>query len=586
MALSLRFTACLCAGVLTAAACGKPPAEGPLPRDLSLAGKVVDASGAPVTGALVVLFADTTSAAQPPADFEPPPAVTRADGTYRFEHVPGADYVVMADRKTSADAASERGSARVTLRANADGVEVKLRQLMDLTGRVVDAEGKPVAGAEVDVEAESQRPEDPGEQQLQTRSDGSGVFALRGLSANAYALRVQSPDLYPVPLKQVTPGGAPLSVQVERCARIQARVVAADGSPLAQVRFNGELRDLVDGAFEQPVCDDLEAFPSLKDRAVTFSAPGFVPRTAQVNGLKRGQKVELGELKLERPRGLRVNIVDAASGVPLVAPDVRVLSPELEQVTARFTKKGEVRVDGLPSDVNKVRLAVPGFVPVEVAVPQGDAPATAKLSRGLSVKGQVLNGAGLPNAGVKLRVLGAAGVQEVTTDAAGRFTASGLLAGPVRVVLGGVRFGAQVMPREPVEDVCHAVAGEQADLVFRAPTQWSEVSARISGGEVVRAVVVSGHQQVDGTLLQTGEPWPAEEGAAREAWVAKHPWGDPGIDVAGVRTARQLKGTLDFGRLGNGAYTLLAESRDGKKLKLPFEVADKPVELAAEFPAK
>ncbi|MBM4379296.1 MAG: carboxypeptidase regulatory-like domain-containing protein, partial [Deltaproteobacteria bacterium] len=128
MALSPRLTACLCAGVLLAAACGKPPAEGPLPRDLTLAGKVVDAAGAPVTGALVVLFSDTGSPVQPPAGFEPPPAITRADGTFRFEHVPGADYVVMADRKTAADAAGERGSARVSLRAHAEGVEVRLRQ--------------------------------------------------------------------------------------------------------------------------------------------------------------------------------------------------------------------------------------------------------------------------------------------------------------------------------------------------------------------------------------------------------------------------------------------------------------------------
>ncbi|MBM4379554.1 MAG: carboxypeptidase regulatory-like domain-containing protein, partial [Deltaproteobacteria bacterium] len=502
------------------------------------------------------------------------------------EHVPGADYVVMADRKTAADAAGERGSARVSLRAHAEGVEVRLRQLMDLTGRVVDAEGKPLAGAEVDVESESPRPEDPGEQQLHTRSDANGVFALRGLSANAYALRVQSPDIYPVPLRQVTPGGAPLELKVGRCARIRARLVADDGSPLSQVRFNGELRDLEAGTFEQPVCDDLEAFPALKDRAVTFSVPGFVPRTAQVSGIQRGQTVDLGELKLDRPRGLRVNVVDAAGGAPLVAPDVRVLSPELEQVTARFTKKGEVRVDGLPPGTEKVRLLVPGFVPLELSVPAGDAPATAKLSRGLAVKGVVQNGAGLPSVGVKLRVVGAAGTHEVATDGNGRFTASGLLPGPVRVVLGGVRFGAQALPREPVEDVRHAVAGDSTELVFRAAVQWSEVSVRMGGGEVARAVVVSGHQPVDGTLLQTGEPWPAEEGAAREAWVARHPWGDPGIDVAGVRTARQLRGALDFGRLGNGAYTLLAESRDGKKLKLPFEMADQAVELAAEFPAK
>ena len=583
---SPRLNACLWAGLLAAAACDRSPAVGTLPRDLHLAGRVVDAAGAPVTGALVVLFADTGSTAQPPADFEPLPVMTRADGTFRFERVPGADYVVMADRKTASDSASERGSARVSLRAHADGVEVKLRQLLDLTGRVVDAEGRPVPGAEVDVEAGSVRPEDPGEQQLHALTDGSGTFALRGLSGEAYALRVQSPDIYPVPLRQVTPGGQPLQLQVERCARVKARLLTEEGTPLVQVRFNGELRDLLEGAFEQPVCDDLEAFPSLKDRAMSFSAPGFVPRSAQVNGLKRGQLVDLGELRLERPLALRINVVEAAGGAPLVAPDVRVLSPELEQVTARFTKKGEVRVDGLPQGTQTLRLLVPGFVPVALTLPKGDAPVTAKLSRGLSVRGQVQNGAGLPAVGVKLRVVGAAGTQEVTTDAGGRFTASGLLPGPVRVVLGGVRFGAQALPREPVEDVRHAVAGESSELLFRSPSEWSDVTARLSGAEVARAVVVSGQLPVDETLLRTGEPWPAQEGPARDAWLTQHPWGDPGIDVAGVRTARELKDGLDFGRLGNGAYTLLAESRDGRKVKLPFEVAGQPVTLDGKFPAK
>jgi hypothetical protein len=198
----------------------------------------------------------------------------------------------------------------------------------------------------------------------------------------------------------------------------------------------------------------------------------------------------------------------------------------------------------------------------------------------------VQNGEGLPAAGVKLQVVGAAGTQEVATDNGGRFTASGLLPGPVRVVVGGMRFGAQAQPREPVEDVRHAVAGDPSDLLFQAPSQWSEVTARLGGGEVARAVVVSGQQPVDGTMLQGGEPWPSEEGTAREAWLASHPWGDPGIDVRGIRTARQLKDALDFGRLGNGPYTLLAESRDGRKLRLPFEVADKPLELSAKFPAK
>ncbi|MEN9797881.1 MAG: hypothetical protein RL653_1577 [Pseudomonadota bacterium] len=581
---ALPLSTCL-AAVLWLAACGKP-ADGPLPKSLSLSGVVKDESGAPVPGALVVLFADTAGTAQPPAAYEPAPAISRADGTFTFEQVPGADYVVLADRRTPPGAPSERGSARVSLRANATGVEVRLRKLLDLLGDVVDSEGKPVAGVEVDVEAETPRPEDPGEQQLHAVTNAEGRFVLRGLSPMAYSLRLQSPELYPVPLKQLTPGGEALKLSVERCAAVHAKVVDPEGTPLTQLRFNGEIRDLAAGAFHQPICDDLEAFPALKDRLLHFSAPNFVPRSVPVNGLRRGQRVDLGTLKLDRPRGLRVNVVEASGGAPVVAPDVRVVAPSLEQVTARFTKKGEVRVDGLPPGVTTLTLAVPGFIPAEVTVPGGDAAATARLSRGLSIRGVVKNGAGLPAGNQKLRVVGTDSEQELSTDAAGRFTASGLKPGPVRVVMGGQRFGAQAISREQVEDVRHAVAGDTAELEVRPSVAWQEVTVKVKGGTVERAVVVAGQQKVDDSVLRHGEPWPLAEGAAREAWLASHPWGDPGVDVAGIRTAREVPGGLDFGRLGNGRYTLLARSKDGRTARVPFEVEEGPVALAVEFGPK
>jgi RNA polymerase sigma factor (sigma-70 family) len=107
-----------------------------LRRGNAIAGRVVDREGHPVRGARVRL-GNAWEGDQPIVE-------TDQDGRFRLEHVPAGEKTLTAQAKGHGPAV-----IKLQVRPEAASVEVKLGIARTIMGRVVDARGKPVAGAQV-----------------------------------------------------------------------------------------------------------------------------------------------------------------------------------------------------------------------------------------------------------------------------------------------------------------------------------------------------------------------------------------------------------------------------------------------------
>src|SRR5579883_1649814 len=118
-----------------------PPAIQPAPPAIPVRGVVLDPTGKPVPGAKLVVFDDEAGG---PA---PQPA-TGPDGRFAFDLPPAQD----AGWRTVLASATGLGVGWVKLKADpVRDTVVRLVPDVPVTGRVIDLEGRPVAGATVDV---------------------------------------------------------------------------------------------------------------------------------------------------------------------------------------------------------------------------------------------------------------------------------------------------------------------------------------------------------------------------------------------------------------------------------------------------
>lgn len=243
-----------------------------------LAGVVVDAAGAPVPGAEVHVYLRTDATNR---RYE-----VAADAAGRFV----LNDVWPAGTTLEALAPGHGASAPVKFvprpGERRDGLVLRLGAARRLTGRVVDAEGAPVAGARV--RARQQR----GRWLSDTvRTDGDGRFAVDGVSDGPHLLVVQVEGQPRLQRSGVTPG-TDVEVVLHGGGRVRGALTEAGGAPVGAAiatvtvtRFVREGETAADlpppaarasvdgGAFE---VDGL--VPGTYDLAV--AVPGYLPAPA------------------------------------------------------------------------------------------------------------------------------------------------------------------------------------------------------------------------------------------------------------------------------------------------------------------
>jgi protocatechuate 3,4-dioxygenase beta subunit len=219
----------------------------PLTPGTTVSGRVVDANGAGVSGALVAwantdMSLDETSfrVFSPFSDYgRMSEKQTDGQGRYRMGVPPGSGCVI-----------AEKPGLRVGAKCHVDvqighetsGVDIVLRDGLRITGRVVDASGSPIAGADV-LATTPDTAHDPSMRRAyryRVKSGADGRFVMNGLPPQAMALaaltETASSPLVDVDLEKQR--SADVELRLEYNGTLAGVVKESDGKPVAFASVN------------------------------------------------------------------------------------------------------------------------------------------------------------------------------------------------------------------------------------------------------------------------------------------------------------------------------------------------------------
>lgn len=187
----------------------------------------------PVAGAVVsitigTVFADAALRALPDAG-QGLVATTAADGSFELTHVPGQG-VVQASAVAKGFARQLKTNLELKGAAPID-VDFALLPGQAIGGRVVDADGAPVAQARVEA-----WPTEASGEPLVGVTGGDGAFEVLGLGQGKHAVKAARPGYHAALAANVESGRADVTLTLRRQGRVRARVVGGDGAPVRRFR--------------------------------------------------------------------------------------------------------------------------------------------------------------------------------------------------------------------------------------------------------------------------------------------------------------------------------------------------------------
>jgi len=303
-------------------------AVNPVPApEVPLSGRVVDRAGAPVAEARIL--------ARWEASFRPeraPDRVVQADAQGRFRlRIPAGDFTLTAEAPGLTCESGLRGT--LAPESQARELELVLAEALDFHGRVTDLDGRPLAGVEVGVHADSSTSDrdattTPGVRRfypvhLEARSDAAGEFTLGPAPRRDWNVRLTHPEHLRLD------AGLDPALELQEFAldpghAVSGRVLCADGTPArdavvtvrdAQVHWR-KGTTASDGRFTLrglAACDDAFVLVDHPSSAVFARQP-----------VRIGPGGGALELVLEAPVALRGRVVDT-EGLPLAGAEVRVV---------------------------------------------------------------------------------------------------------------------------------------------------------------------------------------------------------------------------------------------------------------------
>lgn len=396
---------------------------------------------------------------------------TDADGSFRFV-APGPGTwqlaTITADGYLPYAPELGRGSVRFNARAGQriEHADLFLFPALDYHGRVVDAEGEPVAGAEIELFAA-----DSGERTLVAieasfRSDGDGKFVFH---APDYAvLEARHPDHASgrAMLDDAAQLSHELTIQLgvgtsEPGAPITGRVVDAQGIGLDSIEVRAEPAPGVGALARTPACvtaadGSFELAPlDAHDYVIVASLPERPTLSSEV--VSPGAEVEL-----RVPEGLRLRgrLVDprgeavAAGTVALLAIDG--LRRDRVAAVSVFDARGEFVFEGLAEGKYELQAIAQGYArsqPQTVTLPSPNERVEVTLRDGASVFGRVVDAHShepLPLAHVSVQGIATAdsvlpGLSSTVTDQSGEFELSGIDPGRVSVNVGAFAHDGKIL---------------------------------------------------------------------------------------------------------------------------------------------
>lgn len=468
-------------------------------------GRVLSPSGRPVPGAEVQLTPEAGPMSMVAS------AGTDGDGRYQLDGVPPGRRTVEA---THPDYGTGRREA--DLRAGENSLDIALEAGSEVTGRVVDDAGAPVASASVVLRK-------PGSfQRLEATSGADGSFRIAAVPDGSYDARATKEGFAPSESVQVTvTGGSAGSIELRlaRGGAIVGRILGVETADLARLRI------MAQGGRGMPSIGRVEPDASYRidnlregEWQVRAELPGTGLYAEGTVRLEPGASE--ARLDLEMKRGLELSGRVRRNGVPASGQPVSLRGAGMAM--SQTDADGRFRFEGLPAGSYVLQLVDSFFralheEPVEL---EADREITIDLTTG-DITGRVVDAAGAaPLEGVTVELLRAGGGAmggTAQSDSRGLFVLRG-------VAEGSWRLRAQLDGYTPAE-VDVQVSRERAEDV--------EIALQATEGVTLQLATASGpppaslfYMVLDGAgrKIADGRAVVGEEGRVRLARVPPGRW--------------------------------------------------------------
>lgn len=341
-------------------------------------GKVVDAnSGKGLGGAEIFYFGKSPSKRAP--DVFVQMSQSDAEGRFAIAVLPGEAMLIVAgsvpgyttyNRSGSVTAAPIEFHRPINVKAGQPHPEVTFQLQPKLNaavaGHVVDADGNPVGGAEINYQGSGERGgAREGSRTLRTMSDADGAFKLDDLDPSfEYSVRMVAPRQGQgafVTLSGLETKRPPLIIKLRPLAAAAGRVVDEQHQPLAAVLWLRAWHEQFGSVDREPVTTDAEGrfeLPRLIPDAkysVEVSAEGYASKTEEPFAATAGENRSLGDMVLLRADKELLGVLVDADGAAVSGALVRASSasdPSSYRVTTKVCvtdREGRFRLRGLPA---------------------------------------------------------------------------------------------------------------------------------------------------------------------------------------------------------------------------------------------
>ncbi len=323
-------------------------------------------------------------------------AVTAVDGRFKLDGMFPGDYAITAQPKTRYANAAE--DATVVDR-DVEGVELALREFAAIAGRVVDASGHGVEGAELAVHAAGK----PWPELASTRSRANGEFELARLApGDALVVRAEHPTGRATSEPLNVGGGErhELTLTLAEGASISGTVTFADGRPaegLLVSDFGSRHQSTTDRNGHYRLLG-LDA--GLCQLMVRRSGDSMLDTlTSEFVQLKPNQRRNGIDLKIAGGHRLAGHVLfPDGKPAPGISIDIVWVSDRFGSRSARTNEDGSFTVEDLPGETFRVRAhGDEGFASVEKEdVPADTLALELRLRRFGALAGRVVDRSGAP----------------------------------------------------------------------------------------------------------------------------------------------------------------------------------------------
>ncbi|MEO8191282.1 MAG: carboxypeptidase regulatory-like domain-containing protein [Acidobacteriota bacterium] len=377
----------------------------------SVSGRVLDPAGKPLAGARVQwvgyrtddqAIVDSSSATEPPALGE---IRTGADGAFRVPLDKPDVSVALRILPAGSPALRFAGPFDSTEDVSLDVVHTAAG--VRLSGRVVDDEGKPVAGARVRASGTDFFSEQDAVTLSETKTGPNGVFVMEDAPDGFSTIAAGAPGFVRASLVQMDPK-ADVKLTLKRGGTIRGIVVDPAGKPAAGaivISDDQGAESAADGSFRLVGLE-----PGVRSVQAVWKED-FAVRRDNLR-VRRGQEVE-APLRLGRAASIAGIVIDESSRKPVAGARLSASSGGMAfarrrtERSVRADAKGKFRLNGLAARPYAVTASREGYLSSSINGISAStaAPGTVSLAlaKAAAVAGKVIDEKGQPVAGAAVR---------------------------------------------------------------------------------------------------------------------------------------------------------------------------------------